>query len=192
MSAPSWNAYIFRKLRIISPAPTSRTIVSASSTTTMRRREPSRAAASGIATSAFLQDLVDVRLRDLQRRRQAEQDPGREADGGQVTEHDRIEGERHPVRLAGVGDCPIEQLDADGRQSQAQDTADEGEQRALDQQLPDDARAAGAQGDAHRDLASARARSARAGDWRRWRRRSAGRTRRRRAATGRPRGSARR
>ena len=45
-----------------------------------RRAEPARAPSSARAAAAFLQDLVDVRLRDLQRRREAEENTGQHAD----------------------------------------------------------------------------------------------------------------
>ena len=69
-----------RKLRIMKPAPASSTTVSASSATISapvqrRARTPADADAA-----AFLQHLVDVGLRDVERGRQAEDDAGAEAD----------------------------------------------------------------------------------------------------------------
>ena len=109
-------------------------------------------AASAAAASLF-QDLVHVGFGDMQRRREPEEHSGPEADGGKEREHDLVHRERHPVRLADAGGGHIEQSHAPRRQAETQNAAQDREQHALDEQLPDDAPAAGAQGDTHRDFA---------------------------------------
>ena len=116
MSTPDVRGYSLKKLRIISPAPASSTSVSASSATTIAEVSQRRAGASGVAASAFLEDLVQVCLGDLQRRREAEEDPGREADRHQEGEDRRVHREPDPVRLADVGHRDVEQPDPDERQ----------------------------------------------------------------------------
>ena len=99
------------------PAPESSTSVSASSTTMSalvqrraRRPEPDR-------PPSFSTSLMSV-LRHVQRRREAEDDAGAEADRREEGEDAAVEGELDPVRLADVGDRGVEQPDADHREAE--------------------------------------------------------------------------
>ena len=140
------------------PAPESRTSVSASSTT-MRTPVQRRARRPRSRAPAFLEDFVDVGLRHVQRRREAEDDAGAEADRREESKHPRVEGELDPIRLADVRDRRVEQADADDRQPEAEHAADDRQQQAFDQQLPHDAPTGRSQRDADRDFARAVGRS---------------------------------
>ena len=62
-----------------------------------RPAEPARAAVTGRAAAAFLQDFVVVRLRHVERRREAEENGGQAANPGDVSEHDVVDAEIDPV-----------------------------------------------------------------------------------------------
>ena len=102
-----------------------------------RPAEPARAAVTGRAAAAFLQDFVVVRLRHVERRREAEENGGQAANPGDVSEHDVVDTEIDPVRLPGIADRGIERLNAEVGQQQAEASADERQRQALDQQLAD-------------------------------------------------------
>ena len=145
MSTPSSMEYSFRKLRIIRPAPVRSTSVSVSSAITIADVRRRALAPPELPRAPFLEDLVDVGPRHLQRGREPEQDAGRQADEGHETEDREVHRELDPVRLADVRDGGVEQPDADVRQREAEQSAETREQRALDEQLPDDPGAAGAE-----------------------------------------------
>ena len=93
------------------PAPASSTSVSASSPmmsalAQRRTRMPARARAA-----ALLEHFVDVCLRHVQRRGEAEDHAGPEADGGEIREDAGVHRELDPVRLADVL-ARVEQPDA--------------------------------------------------------------------------------
>ena len=166
-----------RKLRIINPAPTRSTSVRANSATTIVDDETTGADCAGAAPASFFQDLVHVGLGNLQSWREAENDAGGEADRREIGEHERIELEDDPVRFADVRDRGVEQPDADcaraqGRRSR-RDTPAGCSRRA----------AAGRFATGSRRVRSERrfhafwSRSARAAGLRRWRMRSAARSR---------------
>jgi hypothetical protein len=92
-------------------------------------------------------------------RRDSEQNARQDADGSQKGEHGDVHGEDDPVRLPAVRDRRIERANAEDRDRQPQRAADDTEQHAFDQQLPDDAPARGAHRNADRDLARPRGRS---------------------------------
>ena len=74
-----------------------------------------RAHAAGTGPSALLQHVVDVGLRNVQRRRQAEQDAGAERHGGEKSENGEIHREVNPRWLADVLGGGVEQAHADQR-----------------------------------------------------------------------------
>ncbi len=122
--------------------------------------------AGGAGASTFLEHFVDVGFGDVQRRRQTEQDPGAERDRGEEGDDGAVHGELNPVRLADILRGGVEETDADVGERQAEHTADDGKQHALDQQLPHDPPAVGAERDAHGNLARPvrRAREQQVGD----------------------------
>ena len=81
--------------------------------------------------------------------------PVSEAHRRHVAEHGEVHAEDDPVRLAAVCDGGVEGANAGVRQEQAQPPADEREQGALDQQLPDHPGPAGAERESDGDLARA-------------------------------------
>ena len=74
-------------------------------------------------------------------------------------EHDAVERELDPVRLPDVGHGGIEEPDADDRQPEPEHAAEEREQYALDEELPHDTEARGAERDTDRDFARSTRRS---------------------------------
>ena len=190
---PRSRRYSVRKLRIMNPAPASSTSVSASSATISapvqrRARTPADARAA-----AFLQHLVDVGLRDVQRRRQAEDDAGAEADRGKIREDGAVHRELDPVRLADILRRGVEQPDADERDSRGRAAPLMSASSTLStSSCRIDPPARSRQARRARRSRARGARSAPAAGWRRWRRRSAARTRPRPSATGTRRGSVRR
>ena len=116
-------------------------------------RPAPRANAAGPGPAAFLEHLVHVGRRRVQRGSQSEDETGRQA-------HDQEEGERAPVHREHhpVGDADVLRLDAepanpDDREQQADDAGDERQQNALDEQLADDLPAACANRDTDAHLA---------------------------------------
>ena len=71
----------------------------------------SGAHAAAAAAAAVLQDLVQVRLRRVQRRCEPEHDAGAETDRGEEREDARVHRELDPVRFPDVGRREVEQLD---------------------------------------------------------------------------------
>ena len=122
------------------PAPASSTSVSASSATISAPVQRPHADAGRSRSAAFLQHLVDVGLRDVQRRREAEDDAGAEADRGKNAKTRRVHRELDPVRLADVG---VARRRTGGcRRPRARGRATpliDREQQAFDEQLTDDA-----------------------------------------------------
>ena len=114
-----------------------------------------RAGSRRSGAAAFFQHVVQVRPRDVQRRRKTERDAGGHAREGEEREHARVEREHHPVRLAHILRHRVERLEPKDRQAKADKAADEGEQHAFDEQLPDHLQARGAYREADPDLPGA-------------------------------------
>ena len=114
--------------------------------------EPARPAVAGGAASAFLQDLVVVRLRHVQSRGKAKEDGRQRTDPGHVREHDVIDPEVDPVRLPRITDRGIEGSHACVGQEQPDRSANKRQHQALNQQLTHDAPARGAERRAYGDL----------------------------------------
>ena len=112
-------------------------------------------AAGAAASAALLEHFVDVGLRNVHRRRKPEEHACADANPQQEEKDDRVQGERHPVRLADVGRRGVEEPDADNREPEPDRPAHRGQQDTFDEELPDDAPPAGAERDADRDLARA-------------------------------------
>ena len=104
-----------------------------------RARPAARAHAAAAGPPALLQHLVEIRLRHVQRRGEAEDDAGAEADRREEGEHLRVHRERDPVRLADALGRGVEQPNTNLGQAEAEQPAEERQQHALDKQLADDA-----------------------------------------------------
>ena len=117
-----------------------------------RRPAPSTYAARSRPSSLF-EDFIDVGLGDVQRGRKAEHNSRQQADGEEEHEDVRVHVERHPVRLADVLRLAIEPPNAQIADAQTDDAADEREENALDEQLPDDAPPGGAEREANGNFA---------------------------------------
>ena len=89
--------------------------------------------------AAFLQHLVEIGLRHVQRGSEAEHDARAETHGGEKGEDLCVHRERNPVRLSDILRGRVEETDADIRQRQPQQAAKNRQQQALHEQLPDDA-----------------------------------------------------
>ena len=131
-----------------------------------RAAEPARAPIAHRAAAALLQDLVAPRPGHVQCRRQPEKQGGEDTDPRDVAKHDGVDTEVDPERLAGIGDGGIESGDPRVGEEEAQAAADDGEDQALEQKLPDDAPAGSAERRSHADLprAGSRAREQEIGD----------------------------
>ena len=95
----------------------------------------------------------------MQRRREPEDDAGGEANPEEEEQNSRIDRELHPVRFADVLRHRIEDADAYIRERHTGDPAEQREHHALDEQLPDDASAAGPERESNADLLRALGRS---------------------------------
>ena len=78
---------------------------------------------------------------------------GQHADHREEPEDRVVHREDDPVRLARVRDGAVEQPDADGGEAEPEHAAHDAEADALDEQLPDDAPARGAESDPDGNLA---------------------------------------
>ena len=150
VSIPISRLYISKKLRIMKPAPARSTSVSASCAT-MRPLAQRRARIPVEPLRPPLERLVDVRARDVKRRRETKQDAGDDADAEEECERPPVHREDHPKGPANVLQFRVEPADAGHGEQQAERAGDERE-HALGQQLPGDLPAAGADRDAHAHL----------------------------------------
>src|SRR5262245_40245196 len=100
------------------------------------------------ALSALFERLCQVEPRRLERRREAEDDAGRERYPQCEAEHRRVDLHLRQVEQIGRGER-YEQIGPPPRQRQSGQAAQPGEQQTLGQQLPDDATAIRAQRSAH-------------------------------------------
>ena len=115
--------------------------------------------AAASRTSALFQYFVEIGFRHVERRRQAEHDARAEADGGEEREDLRVHRELDPVGLADILRGGVEQADANVREAESEQTAQDREQYALDEQLPHDTPPCGAERDPHGHLTRARGRA---------------------------------
>ena len=114
-----------------------------------------RSPATGTGPAAGLfHHLVHIGARDLERRREAEEHAGRDADARKERDHHGIDGERHPVRFAKrrVAEHRIDRPDTGDAQHEPHEAADDREHDALDQQLPDDSPSGCTERDSHGNL----------------------------------------
>ena len=144
------------KLRIMKPAPASSTSVSARLTTMRapvqrRARTPPDPMPRPPSLSTSLTLVFDTCSAGARPKMM----PVARRDGGEEREDGAVHPEVHVVRLADVLRRGIEQVDADDRQREAEDAADQRQQHALDEQLADDAPARRAERHADADLARA-------------------------------------
>ena len=104
--------------------------------------------------SAALERLGQLRAPDLQRRREAEEEAGRERDQRREDQHRRIEADLRDARRAGGRDRD-QRFDGPETDEQAAQPAQPGDQRAFGQQLAHQASAAGAECDPDGEFAAA-------------------------------------
>src|SRR5436309_4189250 len=117
---------------------------------------PSQAAAE--ATRALLERVVEIGARRLQRRRQAEDQTGRERDDHRERKHGAVDADLLNVRQVEPAQR-AKDAGAPEREQQPQRAAEQREQRAFGQQLADQAKPSGAESGADGDLALARRRA---------------------------------
>ena len=112
-------------------------------------------AAAGVAgLAAALLQRVDEIDPAAERRQRAEQHSGQDRNAEREDQHDRIQRDLARARRK-PADERGQHVDGQPRDADADGAADHGEQRALGQQLPHQAAAAGAERGAHRQLAIA-------------------------------------
>src|SRR6266516_5710715 len=117
---------------------------------------PSQAAAE--ATRALLERVVEIGARRLQRRRQAEDQTGRERDDHRERKHGAVDADLLNVRQVEPAQR-AKDAGAPEREQQPQRAAEQREQRAFGQQLADQAKPSGAESGADGDLTLARRRA---------------------------------
>ncbi len=141
------------KLRIMRPAPASRTTASAISTTTRMPGEIFAASAPAGTSAAVLERGVDVEFREAQGGGETEQESGADGDRAEVEERANVHGEVERLGLAKGTNHVVEGADAPEGERPSNGAAGDGEHQAFDEELADDSPASGAEGDADGDFA---------------------------------------
>ena len=145
------------RLRTKSPAAMRSSSDSATSATTSILLEAEPASASVAVAGRILERRHQPRPRRLERRRDAKHDPGEERQREREQQHARVDREVERERQRALRRRRrLERPDDDPRQRNAGDAADRRQQHAFGQQLPDEAPAARADGQPHRELAPPR------------------------------------
>src|SRR5689334_9438289 len=102
------------------------------------------AQAAGRPTAAIFEQLVEIGFRDVQGRNQAEDEAGQQSDAEREGKHPSIDADHLQARQL-VRAERGQSLDAKDAEQQSEQAAEEGDQQALGQYLPDDSPAARAE-----------------------------------------------